>query len=122
LSGSREQNLIDLLEELKAATPGIQSVVLVSSDAMPLASVSSDSSEEVVSAMASALLQTSERVADDLVRGRVEQVYLRCEEGDLVVVKVNDNAHLACMVDRKAKLGITFLEVSRCARKLADVI
>ena len=114
---------MELLRELRVESDGVEAVVLVSSDAMPLASDMSDGMEEdLLSATSSALIAAAERVALELARGNLDQVYLRADEGDLVVVKVNDDALLACTVDHAAKMGMTLLEVNRCAKKLAGII
>ena len=121
MAGSREQMMLEMLKELRADSLGVEAAVLISSDAMPLASDMSDSlEEEVMSATASSLVAVGERVARDLDRGDVGQIYVRGEKGDLIVVTVNDNALLACTVDRSSKMGL--LEVSRCASRLAEII
>lgn len=113
----------EILRELRSEGSGIEAAVLVSSDAMPLASDPSDSiSEELLSANASTIITVGERVAMELSRGDLDQLYVRGGAGDLVVVRVNDHAILACTVDKHAKLGITLLEVGRCAKKLSEVI
>ncbi len=123
MAGAREQQIVELLRELRVDSDGVEAVVLVSSDAMPLASdVPEGMEEELLSATSSALIAAAERVARELARGNLDQVYLRADEGDLVVVKVNDDALLACTVDHAAKMGMTLLEVNRCAQKLAGVI
>lgn len=115
--------MLEMLKELKAESSGVEAAVLISSDAMPLASDMSDSiEEEVMSATASSLVAAGEKVARDLARGDIGQIYLRGGDGDLVVVKVNDNALLACTVDHNSKMGMTLLEVSRCAQRLAETI
>jgi uncharacterized protein len=120
---SREQKMVETLQELKAESQGVQGVVLISSDAMALASEMNESvSEEVLSALSSSLVATSEKVAGELACGEVEQVYLRGVNGDLLVVRVNKDALLACTVDSQAKMGLTLMEVSKCALKLADII
>jgi len=121
--GSREQLMLQMLKELKAECSGVEAAVLISSDAMPLASDISDSiPEEVICATASALISAGENVAGDLSRGSIGQIYLRGDEGDMVVVKVNDHAELACTVNHRAKMGLTLMEVARCAKKLSEVI
>lgn len=123
MAGAREQQMVEMLKELRMDSDGVQAVVLVSSDAMPLASdMPNGMEEELLSATASALIASGERVARELSRGTIDQVYLRGNEGDLVVVKVNDDALLACTVDHAAKMGMTLLEVNRCAQKLSEII
>ena len=115
--------MLEMLKELRADSSGVEAAVLLSSDAMPLASDVPDSTpEEVICATASALISASEKVAHDLARGNIGQVYLRGDGGDMVVVKVNDFAILACTVDHRAKMGITLMEVSRCAQRLLEVM
>ncbi len=123
MAGVREQQMMDMLKELRSEGDGVEAVVLISSDAMPLASdMPEGMEEELLSATASALIASGERVARELSRGTIDQVYLRGDSGDLVVVKVNEDALLACTVDHQAKMGMTLLEVNRCAQKLAEVI
>lgn len=123
MNGSREDRMSEILRDLRADSPGVEAAVLVSSDAMPLASELDDSmDEELLSAMASSLVASGERVARDLSRGDLDQVYLRGAEGDLVVVRVNDNALLACVVNNQARMGMTLLEVNRCATRLSEII
>jgi len=123
VAGTREQQMVEMLKELRIESDGVQAVVLISSDAMPLASdMPNGMEEELLSATASALIASGERVARELLMGIIDQVYLRGDAGDLVVVKVNDDALLACTVDHNAKMGMTLLEVNRCAHKLAETI
>lgn len=123
MEGSREQKMQDLLKRLKEESPGVEAVVLISSDAMPLSSELPEAADEqTLCALASSLLASGERVASDLTRGDVEHIYLRGENGDLLVMKVNDNAMLACAVDHQAKMGMVLLDAGRCAEKLGEVI
>jgi len=123
VADSREEQIVEILRELRADCPGVQAAVLISSDAMPLASDMAEAvDEEAISATASALISASERVARELARGEVEQLFLRGGSGDLVLARVNENASLACVVNHQAKMGMTLLEVNRCARKLSVVI
>lgn len=122
LAESREEMMVEALSDLLEEN-GVEAAVLISSDAMPLASqMPEDMPEELLSVCAASLLGSGEKVARELSRGRIDQVWLRCEEGDLVVVKVNDDALLACTVEPDAKMGMTLLVVGRCARKLASII
>lgn len=123
MSASREEQMSEILRELRSASGGVEAAVLISSDAMPLASeMANGMDEELLSAAASSLIASGERAAGDLGRGKLDQVFLRGDDGNLVVVKVNDDALLACTVDPEAKMGMTLLEVNRCAQKLSEVI
>ena len=55
MPGSREQLMLSILKELRAESSGLEAAVLISSDAMPLASDPTDTEqEEMSSATASA--------------------------------------------------------------------
>lgn len=122
MAGSREDLMVETLRDLRSGN-GVQAAVLISSDAMPLASeMPEDMPEELLSVCASSLLASGEKIAGELEKGKIDQVWLRCDRGDLVVVKVNEDALLACTVEPEARMGMTLLEVNRCAHKLAAII
>ena len=56
------------------------------------------------------------------VQAVVLQLYLRGESGDLVLARVNESVALACLVNHRAKTGMTLLEDNRCAKRLSVII
>jgi len=122
VGGSREERMQEVLRELRMDNPGVEGAVLISSDAMPLVGDTAEAAEEVLSAMASAVLSTCERAADELARGPVQQVYLWGVAGDIAMVRVREDLLLACLVQRRARGGDTLQEVVRCARRLAGIV
>ncbi|HEY5492996.1 MAG TPA: roadblock/LC7 domain-containing protein [Candidatus Anoxymicrobiaceae bacterium] len=62
MADSREQQMLETLKELRSDSNGVQAVVLISSDAMALASDMPDGmEEELMSATASSLIAAGER-------------------------------------------------------------
>jgi hypothetical protein len=78
--------------------------------------------EDRVSAMSAAMLSLGERIAAELGRGALEQVYVRGKGGYVVLVSVGMEAVLTSLVREDARLGLIFLEMRRAADDLAKLI
>jgi len=66
--------------------------------------------EDRVSAMSAAMLSLGERIATELGRGVLEQVYIRGENGYVLLTAVGEEAVLTVMARKQAKLGLILLE------------
>ena len=120
---SREDRMLEMLRGLRSSRPAVKAAVLVSSDALPIASdIGSGMNEDAASAMLSALIAAGERAAGDLSLGKVERIYVRADAGYIVVFQVNDFVTLACTIDPGASMEETLRDVSACARRLSQVI
>ena len=78
--------------------------------------------EDRVSAMSAAMLSLGERIASELGRGTLEQVYIKGEKGYVVLMSVGEEAVLTALAREQAKLGLIFLESKRAAEDLAKLI
>jgi len=77
MARSRVDQLVDRLRQLQASTPDIEASALVSVDGLIMASALPEGVEDDrVSAMSAAMLSLGERIAQELQRGELEQVYL----------------------------------------------
>src|SRR5687768_18318305 len=93
LSKSRTQQMIDRLRELQASSPDIEASAVVSVDGLSIASALPQGVEEDrVSAMSAAMLSLGERIATELGRGSLEQVYVRGQKGYVVLMSVGEEA------------------------------
>jgi hypothetical protein len=111
-----------ILKELRSGLPEIEAAVLISSDAMALASdISDDSSEEMISALSASVLSMGERAARDLKRGVLEQVYVKGDQGYLLLIHCGPEALLSLLVKPEAKLGVVFMEARRTAEELSKL-
>ena len=80
MSTSRTQKLIDRLRDMQASSPDIEGSALVSVDGLSIATaLTPEIEEDRVSAMSAAMLSLGERIASELGRGELEQVYIRGE-------------------------------------------
>lgn len=118
----RIEKMSSILRELRSNLQDIEAAVLISSDAMALASdVSGEADEEMIGALSASVLSMGERAARDLNRGSLEQVIIKGENGYLLLVHCGPDALLSMLVRPEAKLGVVFMEARRTAEELAKL-
>jgi len=78
--------------------------------------------EDRVSAMSAAMLSLGDRIASELNRGTLDQVYIHGEDGYVILSAIGDEAVLTALAKEKAKLGLVFLEMRRAAEDLSQFI
>jgi predicted regulator of Ras-like GTPase activity (Roadblock/LC7/MglB family) len=78
--------------------------------------------EDRVSAMSAAMLSLGERIASELGRGSLEQVYIKGEKGYVVLMSVGEEAVLTALAREHAKLGLILLDMRRAAEDLSKLI
>ena len=115
--------MVDRLRELQASSPDIEASAIVSVDGLSIASALPQGVEEDrVSAMSAAMLSLGERIASELGRGSLEQVYIKGEKGYVVLMSVGQEAVLTALAREGAKLGLIFLDMRRATADLAKLI
>ena len=96
---------------------------MVSTDGFIIASLlPAEVDEELVSAMAAALLGVGERIAAELLGGGMEQTYVRGRQGYVILHAVGQEALLIVLTTPDAKLGLVFLDVKRRVQELAKIL
>ncbi|OQX65581.1 MAG: hypothetical protein B5M51_00315 [Anaerolinea sp. 4484_236] len=115
--------MVDRLREMQASSPDIEGSAIVSVDGLSIASaLQQEIEEDRVSAMSAAMLSLGERIASELGRGVLEQVYIRGENGFVVLMAVGKEAVLTALASKKAKLGLIFLDMRRAVEDLVKLI
>ena len=123
MSTSRTQQLVERLRELQASSPDIEASVIVSVDGLSMASaLPAGMEEDRVSAMSAAMLSLGERIASELKRGSLEQVYIKGENGYAILLSIGREAVLTALTRTEAKLGLILLDMRRAAEELANLI
>jgi uncharacterized protein len=123
LTKSRTQLMVERLRELQASSPDIEASAIVSVDGLTIASALPQGVEEDrVSAMSAAMLSLGERIASELGRGSLAQVYIKGEKGYVVLMSVGEEAVLTALAREQAKLGLIFLDMRRAAEDLTKLI
>jgi len=123
LASSRSQQLVEELKKLQVSSPDIQASAIVSADGLIIASALPHNVEEDrVSAMSAAMLSLGERISLELKRGNLNQVYIRGDNGYVMLIAVGEDAVLTILAGVKAKLGLIFLDIKRTAEALEELI
>jgi predicted regulator of Ras-like GTPase activity (Roadblock/LC7/MglB family) len=123
MARSRGDLLKSILKDLEAATPDVEGSVVVSADGLVMASaLPSDVDEDRVAAMSAALLALGERSSGELARGKLEQVFVKGENGYIMLLEAGRDAVLGALCREDAKLGMIFLDMRRAAEEIGKVI
>ncbi|MBU7009780.1 MAG: roadblock/LC7 domain-containing protein [Theionarchaea archaeon] len=86
MAKSKVEVLTGLLKDLEATTPDIEASAVVSVDGLMIASaLPRDVEEDRVAAMSAAMLSLGERTASELARGGLSEVYVKGENGYIVL-------------------------------------
>lgn len=120
---TKVEELTDLLKDLEATTPDIEASAVVSVDGLMIASaLPQDVEEDRVAAMSAAMLSLGERTASELARGGLSEVYVKGEDGYVVLMASGENAVLTALARKDAKLGLIFLDMKRTAEEVAGPV
>jgi predicted regulator of Ras-like GTPase activity (Roadblock/LC7/MglB family) len=123
MTRSRTEQMVARLKDLQISTPDIEASAVVSVDGLIIASaLPLDVEEDRVSAMSAAMLSLGERIAGELGRGILEQVYIRGANGFVILSSVGEEAVLTVLARKDAKLGLVFLDMRRAAEDLSRLI
>ena len=115
--------MVDRLRHLQASSPDIDASAVVSVDGLSIASALPQGVEEDrVSAMSAAMLSLGERIASELGRGTLDQVYIKGQKGYVILMSVGQDAVLTALAGEQAKLGLLFLDMRRAAEDLSKLI
>jgi predicted regulator of Ras-like GTPase activity (Roadblock/LC7/MglB family) len=123
MTKSRSQLIVDRLRDMQASSPTIEASAVVSVDGLPIAAaLPSNVEEDRVAAMSAAMLSLGERIASELGRGGLEQVYIKGSSGYVILMSIGNDAVLTALAHENAKLGLILLDMHRTVEALAKLI
>ena len=123
MAKSRSELMVDRLRDLQASTSDVEASAVVSVDGLIMASALPAAVEEDrVSAMSAAMLSLGERIAGELRRGVLDQVYIKGNHGYVLLTAVGQEAVLTVLARQGAKLGLIFLDMRRAAEDLSVLL
>jgi predicted regulator of Ras-like GTPase activity (Roadblock/LC7/MglB family) len=123
MAESRAEKMVSRLRDMQVASPDIIASAVVSVDGLTMASaLPNDVEEDRVAAMSAAMLSLGERISGELGRGGLDEVYIRGEDGFVLLTAVGDEAVLTALARDEAKLGLIFLEMRRAAEDLETLV
>jgi hypothetical protein len=112
----------ETLKDLTTHAADIEGAALVSYDGMMIANVlHADSPSDMVAAMTATLLNLGKLCVDMLQRGEVEQVFVKSQNGYIVIGKAGERNVITLLARREAKIGILMNEIKRTAEELLKI-
>jgi predicted regulator of Ras-like GTPase activity (Roadblock/LC7/MglB family) len=123
MNTSRTQQLNDRLRALLSSTPEIEGAAVVSDDGLIISSVlAPPADEDRVAAMSAAMLSLGERIAQELGRGKLEQVYIKGANGFALLTAANPHTVLTVIARGDARLGLLLLELRKVVDDLQQML
>jgi predicted regulator of Ras-like GTPase activity (Roadblock/LC7/MglB family) len=123
MAKTRKDLMVDRLRDLQLTTPDVEASAVVSVDGLTIASsLPADVEEDRVAAMSAAMLSLGDRIAGELGRGALDEVYIHGNDGYVLLTSVGVEAVLTVLTRQKAKLGLVFLEMRRAAEDLERLV
>ena len=119
MNASRAELIRQRLSTLEAQTPELEGAAVISVEGLMIASRLPEAlPDDLMAAMAAAMLALGERIANDLGRGQLSQVYIKGENGYVLLMAVNESAVLTAIASEEAKLGLVFLDMQQAVADL----
>jgi len=123
MAKSRTDTLKEILKEFKSSAADVEASAVVSVDGLIIASeLPKDVEEDRVAAMSAAMLSLGERTSKELMKGSLEQVFVKGIEGYILLMGAGSEAVLTALARKDAKLGLVFLDMKRAADKIAGAV
>ena len=123
MAKSRSEQLVARLRDLQASSEGVEAAAIVSVDGLSIASsLPAGIEEDRVSAMSAAMISLGERISSELGRGLLKQLYVKGENGYVILNAIGEEAVLTVLARREARLGLIFLDIARTVQDLGSLI
>jgi hypothetical protein len=123
MAKTRTDQMVDRLRNLQGRAPDIEASAVVSVDGLIMASsLPAGVEEDRVSAMSAAMLSLGERIAGELGRGNLDEVYIHGDAGYVLLMASGMDAVLTVLAREQAKLGLVLLEMRRAAQDLEHLV
>ena len=120
---SKGDALKTILTSLSSTSGDIKSSAVISIDGLVMASdFPADLDEDRVGAMSAAMLSLGDRTAEELGRGALEQVLIKCDNGYILMTHAGHDAVLTVLAKPNARLGLIFLDVKRAAESTGKIL
>lgn len=123
MNATISQRIDERLGALTERAPGVEAAAVISVEGLLIAaSLPATLREDVLEAMSAAMLALGERIATDLDRGRLSQVYVKGDDGFVLLMAIDDYALLTTLAADEAKLGLVHLDMQEAVADLRRLL
>lgn len=120
---SRSERIVQRLRDFRSSIPDVEASAVVSADGLIVASdLPQGVEEDRVSAMSAAMLSLGDRIASELRRGNLDQVYIHGVNGYVVLMSAGEESVLTVLARKEAKLGLILYDMKKAATDIAAII
>ncbi|MFW9983207.1 MAG: roadblock/LC7 domain-containing protein [Candidatus Odinarchaeota archaeon] len=115
--------IMQILREAEQSVDGVQGVAVVSTDGLPMASaVETKMGEAELAALASSMLSIGSTAMDNLKKGELDCIYVKCDKGYILLRYSGPLAVVLFITEENARLGPLLLELKRTAARLEEML
>jgi len=119
----RAEVLNSILSDLNGSTTDIEASAVLSTDGLIMASMLPASmDEDRVGAMSAAMLSLGERISSELMRGELDQVLIKGDQGYVLMTHAGGDAVVTVIAKPDTRLGLIFLDIRRAAESIAKIL
>jgi predicted regulator of Ras-like GTPase activity (Roadblock/LC7/MglB family) len=112
-----------ILRKLNSSSGQIEASSVMSRDGIGVASVLADGVDpDRLGAMCASLLSLADTTANELQRGKVNQLLLEGENGYVLIIHVGTKAVLGIVTRKNANLGMVFVEAKKTAEEILRIL
>ncbi len=117
------EKIAQLLRNFEAENEDIKGTYVQTIQGLPIcSSLGSKSNENMVAAMAAAILSVGERAAQELARGKLKRILLDGDDGLIILQQSGANTILCVLVENDRQLGLIFILMQSIAKKIASIL
>lgn len=115
--------IMQILKEAEQSVDGIRGVAVVSTDGLPMASaVNAKIGDAELAALASSMLSIGSTAIDNLKKGELDSIYVKCDKGYILLRYSGPLAVVLFITEENARLGPLLLELKRTAQRLEKML
>jgi predicted regulator of Ras-like GTPase activity (Roadblock/LC7/MglB family) len=123
MAESVSQSLTQIMENFLEQNGGLEAAAIVTTDGLVIANAQRVSIDlDVMAAIPSSVLSFGKKVARELMGGSLDQVYIKGESGYVVIFDAGEDLLLTALVNKRANLGLVFLDMKRMIHSIIGVI
>jgi len=119
---SKQEQIEGILNELKAALPELNEVIVASSDGLPIAQLGGGKESARIAAMAATAHGLGKRIATTSNLGELVETVILGDNAYFIAYAIGDRAVLALTMPAGSNLGLVRLEAQDHASQLAKVL
>ncbi len=120
---SKSEKIKEVLNRFRSISADIFGASVITMEGFMVASVTlSEIDEGLVGGLTAAMLGVGERIANEMMNSRMNQIYIKSDKGYIICNSINEETVLVSLVNSEAKLGLIFLEIRRILPDLAALI